>query len=71
MEMMTIRELRERAGLTQFELAVAIDVTATTVFNWEKGRSEPRASQVRAMAKLFNVSMDVIVFEPEEVKSAA
>ncbi len=71
MQMMTIRELREGAGMTQLDLAFAIDVTATTVYNWEKGRAEPRATQLRAMAKLFGVSMDAILFEPEEVKSAA
>ena len=69
--MKTIRELREAAGLTQVQLAHRLDVTPSSVYAWESGRSEPRASQLRAMAKLFGVSMDDIDFELEELKSVA
>ncbi|HEY9619409.1 MAG TPA: helix-turn-helix transcriptional regulator [Crinalium sp.] len=31
--------LRERAGLTQRELAQIVGVTETTIANWERGRS--------------------------------
>lgn len=34
-----IAELREQAGLTQLELSQEINVTDTTIANWEKGRS--------------------------------
>lgn len=34
-----IAALREQAGLTQRELALAVGVTETTVANWERGRS--------------------------------
>lgn len=67
----TIREWREHAGLTQAQLAARLDVTPSSVYNWEAGKSEPRATQLKAMARLFGVSMDAIVFEAEEVKSAA
>lgn len=71
MEERTIREWRETAGLTQAQLAARLAVTPSSVYNWETGKSEPRASQLKAMAKLFGVSMDAIVFEAEEVKSVA
>jgi transcriptional regulator with XRE-family HTH domain len=67
----TIRQLREEAGLTQLQLASALGCTPSAVYNWERGRSEPRASQVRAMATIFRVSMDDIDFETMDVKSAA
>jgi transcriptional regulator with XRE-family HTH domain len=44
-------------------VAVAIGVTPATVFNWERGRHEPKASQLRALARHFGVSMDEIDFE--------
>lgn len=34
-----IATLRERAGLTQRELAQIVGVTETTIANWERGRS--------------------------------
>ena len=71
MDEFTIRELREKAELTQAQLAFKIDVTPSTVYNWEKGNNEPKASQLKAMARFFGVSMDAIVFEVDEVKSAA
>ena len=58
--MKTIRELREERGWSQFELAVKAGVTPGTVGNWERGKSEPKLSQVRVLAELFGVSMDVI-----------
>lgn len=69
--MKTIRELRESAGLTQAQLAARLECTPSTVYNWERGRNEPKASQLRAMAVLFGVSMDDIDFEADVAKSAA
>lgn len=70
--MKTIRKLREEAGMTQLGLANAVGVTPITVYNWERGRYEPKASQLRSLARVFGVSMDDIDFEgPMEGKAAA
>ena len=70
--MQTIRELRQARGWTQLDLANAIGVTPVTVFNWERGKYEPKASQLRALARAFGVSMDAIDFEgPMAGKAAA
>ncbi len=58
--MKMIRELREERGWTQLELAIKVGVTPVTVYNWERGRYEPKVSQFRALAKVFGVSMDDI-----------
>jgi transcriptional regulator with XRE-family HTH domain len=34
-----VADLRERAGLTQRQLAIALDVTESTIANWERGRN--------------------------------
>lgn len=67
--MKTIRELREAAGLTQLELAYRVEVTPSTVSNWERGIFEPKVSQLRRVAQLFGVSMDDIALV--EGKAAA
>jgi transcriptional regulator with XRE-family HTH domain len=70
--MKSIRELREERGWSQFELAVQAGVTPGTVGNWERGKTEPRATQLRRLAKVFGVPMDEIdIAEPEEGKAVA
>lgn len=39
----TIRETRERAGLTVAELATLLGVDRTTVYRWELPEANPRA----------------------------
>ncbi len=63
--MQTIRQLREARGWSQLELANRIGVTPSTVYNWERGRSEPSASTLRQIARTFEVSMDAIALPSE------
>lgn len=58
--MPTIRELRDERGWTQTELAERIGVSRTTVMYWETGRRGITGSQLQAMARELNVSMDDI-----------
>jgi putative transcriptional regulator len=67
----TIRELREAKGWSQLELANRLGVTPSTVYNWERGRSEPTASTLRRIARTFEVSMDDIALPGDEGKAAA
>ena len=72
--MKTIRELREQQGWTQLDLAYRARVTPATVSNWERGIYEPKVTQLRKLAKLFDVGSDditLIVGEAAEGKLAA
>ena len=62
----TIRELRQARGWTQLELANRLGITPSSVYNWESGKFEPKASQLRALARAFGVSMDDIDFQGGE-----
>lgn len=62
----TIRDLREERGWTQLRLANELGVTPVTIYNWERGRYEPKVSQFRALAKAFGVSMDEIALVNRE-----
>ncbi len=68
--MRTIRDLREERGWTQLQLANKLGVTPVTVYNWERGKYEPSASKLRAIAQAFGVSMDDIALV-EAGKAAA
>lgn len=65
--MRKMKEIRQERGLTQLDVAFALRVTPATVANWEAGRSEPKASQLRALARLLNVSMDDIDFGESDI----
>ncbi len=70
--MKTIRELREARAWTQMELAGQLNVSLATVYNWERGKYEPRVSQFREIARLFGVSMDDIeLIGEDQLKPAA
>lgn len=56
-----IRELREKAGYSQAQLAKKLDVTRSSVNAWEMGLSAPTTPYVVAMAKLFHVSADYLL----------
>jgi transcriptional regulator with XRE-family HTH domain len=67
----TIRELREERGWSQAELAYRAEVSPSTVYNWEAGRFEPKASQLRRVAQALGASMDNIEFASDEGKERA
>lgn len=47
-----IRAARERVGLSQTELAVRLDVTSSTVCDWENGRTYPALENLRKIARI-------------------
>lgn len=69
--MKTLKEWREDRHVTQLDIAFALGITPATVANWESGRSEPKARNLRTLADFLGVSMDDIDFGTVELKSAA
>lgn len=70
--MRTIKELREERGWTQLDLANHVGVTPSTVYNWERGKFEPRYSQLRLLALAFGVAMDdILPWEGFELEKSA
>lgn len=45
--------LRERAGMTQQDVATELGVSRTTVLAWEKGETDPGTRYLRALAIVF------------------
>lgn len=52
-------------GLTQIELAEKLKVSNLTVFRWEKGEREPRASDIANLAAALNVTEDELLNGPK------
>lgn len=51
---------RVNAGLTQEDVAKALNVGKQTVVSWEKGKTEPKMSQSRELSRLYNIPLDNI-----------
>ena len=56
-----LKKLRLDAGLKQVEVAKKIGVAKNTYCNWELGVREPNILKIKALAKLFGVSVDYLV----------
>jgi putative transcriptional regulator len=55
-----LRELRNKSGLTQMEVAERLRVDQTTVSKWENGEALPRTEMLFLIASLFGVKVDEI-----------
>lgn len=62
-----IKELREKAGLSQAQLAKELEVTRSSVNAWEMGVSTPTTQYIVALAELFHVSADYLLDIKQEL----
>lgn len=53
---------RVNANLKQSEVAEKLHVGKQTVVNWEKGKTEPKTSQMRLLSELYKIPIDNIFF---------
>ncbi len=56
-----LRYLRKTKKISQGELCDSVNVTSATISNWERGKSEPTASQLIMLSKLFEVSISNLI----------
>lgn len=56
---------RVNAKMNQKEWAECIGVDLSTISNWENGKTEPSASQLRKMSEVSKIPIDFI-FVPEQ-----
>lgn len=64
---MRIKELREQKGITQAELAKAMNLSPSTIGMYEQGRREPNMETAAQFARFFNVSLEKIVGIPVNI----
>lgn len=56
-----IRELRERKGLRQIDVAEATGIDQKTLSNYETGKTNPDSYALIRLADFFEVSIDYLV----------
>ena len=60
-----LKELRIEKGLTQKQLAKELNISEDSVYNWEKGRSEPSINDLITLATMLDVTIDYLVGKTE------
>jgi len=63
-----ILELRNKAGLSQDELAEKVFVTRQAVSRWENGETTPNTETLKLLSKLFDVSINTLLGSPRQMK---
>jgi transcriptional regulator with XRE-family HTH domain len=56
-----LRELREQRGLSQFQLALAAEVSPSTVYAYEHGSRPWRPDTLRRLADALGVTVEELV----------
>ena len=56
-----IIKLRKSAGMTQAEMADILNYSDKAISKWERGGSTPDISNLKAVADLFNVTVDFLI----------
>lgn len=67
---MTLREklivLRDKAGISQMALAHQLDVSRQAVTRWESGETTLSMDKLKALAKVYDVSLDWLCSDADE-----
>ena len=64
MTKITLRALRVNAGYSQKKAAELLEISNSTLCNWEKGITFPDQPMIEKICKLYGVTYDMINFVP-------
>lgn len=64
-----LAELRKENGFSQEEIAEILAVSRQAVSNWERGESSPDTENLIELAKIYNITIDELIFEKKTMKS--
>lgn len=60
-----LKEARRQSGLSQEQLAEKLSVSRSAIAKWESGKGMPDVENLKATAKLLNVSVDYLLNDGE------
>ena len=60
-----IKFCRERAGVTQAQLATVVGIDRTAISKWESGETLPRADKLPAIAAALGCTVDELLTSEE------
>ena len=63
----TLKNLREKTGLTQEQLAERLMVTRQAVSRWETGETQPNTDTLKLLSREFDVSINTLLGAPRQL----
>lgn len=60
MYQISLKAARVNAKMRQKDAAKKVGVDTSTIINWEKGKTAPRADQLKKLCDIYNVPIDFI-----------
>ena len=62
----TLKAARVNVGLTQEDVAKKLNKSENTIVNYENGKSTPDIETGKALAALYGLSVDDLIFLPND-----
>lgn len=59
-------ELKEKSGVTDYEVAKRTGVSTSTLTNWKYGRYTPKTDKLKKLADYFGVPLETLLEEEGE-----
>ena len=63
-----IKKLRKTQNLTEVELAQKLGIKQPSLNRWENGKKNPPLKMLKKLSKIFNVSIDTLVFDEKDIE---
>lgn len=60
-----LKDARKKAGYTQSELSLILDVPLGTYRNWEQGKNAPNTKYMIELSKILRVTIDYLMGLPD------
>lgn len=61
-----LKQLRKSKGMTQEDVAAKVNITRSTISNYEIGRRTPHLKDLSALAGVFGVGLDYFGITPKD-----
>lgn len=58
-------ELRDKSGMTDYQVALKTGITKSTFTDWKTGRSKPGVEKLYLLAKFFDVPIEYFLENKE------
>lgn len=56
-----VKELRERAGMQQKDLAITVGISRPTISDWENWKKNPSGERLEKLSEIFGVPKSVVL----------